>query len=85
MQWEIFLGYLTGLRFVTSEIDLPTLLRTGLVVNICNAIMCRVIAHNNGMPKNPWTAIGLLLGFWAIAGALLVSSIRSLRHDEGGR
>lgn len=85
MQWETFLGYLTGFRFVTSDIDLPTLLRTALIVNICNAIMCRVIAHNSGMKKTPWTIAGFFLGFWAVAAALLVSSTKSLGYDESSR
>ncbi len=84
MQWETFLGYLTGFGFVTSDLSRETLLRTALVVNICNAIMCRVIAHNSGMRKNPWTAAGFILGFWAVAVALLTSSTRSLGDDESG-
>jgi hypothetical protein len=36
-------------------------------VNVCNAIMCRLFAHNNGYPKNLWTLLGLLAGVWAVA------------------
>lgn len=85
MPWEAFIGYLTGLRFASAEMDLATLLRTALVVNTCNAVMCRVIADNNAMHKNRWTAVGMVFGFWAVAVALLYSSTRSLGDDEGGR
>ncbi len=85
MSWEAFIGYLTGLRFASAEMDLSTLLRTALVVNICNAVMCRVIAQNNQMRRNPWTAAGFVFGFWAVACALLVGRTRSLGNDESGR
>lgn len=85
MSWEAFIGYLTGLRFVTAEIDLATLLRTALVVNTCNAVVCRLVAHNSGMDRNRWTAIGFVLGFWGVAAALLLSSTGLLGDDEGSR
>jgi hypothetical protein len=85
VSWEQFFGYLTGLRFVTAEIDLATLLRTALVVNACNASVCRLIAHNSGMHRNRWTAFGFVFGFWAVAAALLLSSTGLLGDDKGGR
>lgn len=85
MPWETIIGYLTGLRFASAEMDLNTLLRTAVVVNACNAAMCRVIANNNAMNANRWTAYGLVFGFWAVAAALLISSRRTLGDDKGGR
>jgi hypothetical protein len=85
VHWETFLGYLTGLRFATADIDLTTLLRTALIVNICNAIVCRVIAGNHGMARTLWTALGFVFGFWALAAALTISATRTLGNDEGGR
>lgn len=61
------LSYLTGLHFVAPDLDLPTLLGTALGLHVCDAIMCRLFAHNNGYPKNLWTALGLLAGLWAVA------------------
>lgn len=85
MSWEAFFGYLTGLRFVSADIDLATLLRTAVVVNTCNAIVCRLIASNNGMHRGRWTVIGFALGFWAVAAALVLSSTGLFRDHEGGR
>jgi hypothetical protein len=73
-----FLGYLSGLRLLRSEIPLPTLVATMIVVNICDAVMCRLFAHNNGYPKNLWTAIGLVFGIWGMA-ALIVMPKREKR------
>ena len=61
------LGYCTGLRFLNPGMDVATLLRTALVVHTCDAIMCRLFAHNNGYPKNLWTALGFVFGIWALA------------------
>jgi hypothetical protein len=38
-----------------------------LVVHICDSIMCRLFAHNNGYPKNLWTVLGFVFGIWAVA------------------
>jgi hypothetical protein len=67
----MFLGYLTGLRLLAPEMPLETLLRTTLVVHTCDAVMCRLLAHNSGYAKNIWTLLGFVLGVWAVA-ALLV-------------
>ena len=68
---KTLLGYLSGLAFLQSDLPLGTLLPTMFVVNVCDAIMCRLFAHNNGYPKNLWTVIGLVFGIWAVA-ALIV-------------
>jgi hypothetical protein len=75
-----FLGYLSGLRLLRSEIPLSTLVGTMFVVNVCDAIMCRLFAHNNGYPKNLWTAIGLVFGIWGVA-ALIVMPKREKRSE----
>jgi hypothetical protein len=69
------LGWLTGLAFVAATpLDWPTLLATTAVVNTCDAIICRVIARNNGRPTRLWFGLGLVFGVWAIATLLLVPS-----------
>jgi len=85
VSWETFFGILTGIRFASADMDGATLLRTALVVNTCNAVMCRVIAHNNAMSKNPWTAAGFVFGFWAVGCALLVGVARPFGDDKRGR
>jgi len=75
---KTLLGYLSGLGFLQPDITLATLLPTMLVVNICDAIMCRLFAHNNGYPKNLWTIIGFVFGIWAVA-ALIVMPKREKR------
>jgi len=66
------LGYLTGLRFVAPDLDLPTLIGTALTLHVCHAIMCRLFAHNNGYPKNLWTVFGFVAGLWAVAVLILL-------------
>ena len=65
--WDVALGYFTGLRFLTSHLAPETLLGTVLVVHTCDAVMCRLFAHNNGYPKNVWTLLGFVAGLWAVA------------------
>jgi hypothetical protein len=75
---KTLIGYLSGLAFLQSDIELGTLLATMLVVNTCDAIMCRLFAHNNGYPKNLWTVVGFVFGIWAVA-ALIVMPKREKR------
>ena len=68
---KTFIGLLSGLSFLKSDLPLETLLPTMFVVNVCDAVMCRLFARNNGYPRNLWTAIGFVFGIWAVA-ALIV-------------
>lgn len=72
MTWDVFLGYFTGLRLLTPDLDPATLLRTIFVVHTCDSIMCRLFAHNNGYPKNLWTVLGFVFGIWAVAVLLIL-------------
>lgn len=65
--WDVAFGYFTGLRFIDPDLAGGMLLRTALVVNTCDAVMCRLLAHNNGHAKNWWTAVGFIFGIWALA------------------
>lgn len=66
------LGYLTGLYFVApTPLDLPTLLGTAALVNTCDAIVCRIVARNNGHPPQLWLGLGFVFGVWAVAAVLL--------------
>ncbi len=66
------LSYATGLAFVAPDLPAAALVGTALAVNICNAIMCRLFAHNNGYPKTLWTLLGFVAGVWAVAVLILL-------------
>jgi len=38
-----------------------------LVIHVCDAIMCRLFARNNGYPVALWTLLGFVGGVWAVA------------------
>jgi hypothetical protein len=73
MDWlRLTIGYLTGLQLFAPE-PLPwgTLLATGLVVNLCDAIVCRIVARNGGRPPRLWFGLGMVFGVWAFAALML--------------
>ena len=76
MSWATALSYVTGFRWINPQLDPGTLLRTVVLVHTCDAVLCRVFAHNNGYSKNRWTVLGLIFGLWAVA-LLLVLPKRS--------
>lgn len=80
---KTFLGMLSGLAFLQDGLELSTLVPSMIVVNVCDAIMCRLFAHNNGYPKNLWTLIGFVFGIWAVA-ALIVLPKRERRAGTVG-
>jgi hypothetical protein len=90
MMLRTLLAYLSGLHWVAPDLDLPTLVGTTVMVNTCNAIMCRVLAHNKAYPKNPSTLAGGLFGLWAVAvlilapsrGAAAAEARRSAQREE---
>ena len=61
------LSYLSGLGFVAPDLPPATVLGTALALHVCDAIMCRLFAHNNGYPKTLWTVLGFIAGLWAVA------------------
>ena len=66
------LGVLSGLSFLQGDLPLETLVPTMFVVNVCDAIMCRLFAHNNGYPKNLWTLVGFVFGIWGVAALIVI-------------
>ena len=67
MHWADTLSAFYGLSLVSGDLDAATVVRTLLVINTCNACMCRLFAHNNGYAKNRWTWLGFIFGIWAVA------------------
>ena len=72
MTLTTFIAYLSGLRFVAPDLDGPAVLGTALALHVCEAIVCRLFAHNNGYPKNLWTLLGFIAGLWAVAVLILL-------------
>lgn len=83
MSWDVVLGYVTGLRLISPEIDAATLLRTTVVLHIIDAILCRLFAHNNGYAKNLWTALGFVFGLWAVAVVLVLPKRAGAATGDG--
>ena len=76
MSWETVLGYATGLYLINPHLDSETLVRTVCAVHVFDAIMCRLLAHNNMRPKGRWTLFGFVFGIWALIVLLLLPSRR---------
>ncbi len=73
MDLDVTLGLLTGLRWLAPyPLDLPVMIATGVVVNTCDAFMCRLFARNNGYPPRLWMALGLVFGLWALVVCILL-------------
>ena len=69
---HLALGYLTGLQFIAAgPLDWSTLLATALVVNTCDAIVCRIVARNNGHSPRLWLGLGFVFGIWAVAAVMI--------------
>ena len=79
---KTLLGVLSGLSFLRSGLELETLVPTMIVINICDAIMCRLFARNNGYPRNLWTAVGFVFGIWAVAALILLPKRDNRRTEE---
>lgn len=81
MSLATLLGWWSGLAFVAPPLPLPTLLGSMLVLHICDAIMCRLIAANNGRAPRPWFFIGFVGGVWAVALLLVLPSRAAPQPD----
>ena len=72
MTLATLIGYTSGLAFVAPQLSDHALVGTGIAVQICDAIMCRLFARNNGYPRGTWTLLGLAGGLWAVAVLILL-------------
>lgn len=87
MNVEVFLGYFTGLRLFTPDIDFQRLVHTAAFIHVLDAVVCRVFASRNGSSKNLWTLYGLVCGGWAVLSLIVVPVFwkRRQRSDASGR
>ena len=83
MTLSTLLSYWSGLAFVGPELPGPTLGGTILILHTCDAIMCRLLAHNTGRPTARWTVIGFVGGLWAVALLLLLPSRDDATAHDG--
>ena len=83
MTLSTLLSYWSGLAFVGPELPGPTLVGTILILHTCDAIMCRLLAHNTGRPTARWTVIGFVGGLWAVALLLLLPSRDDATAHDG--
>ena len=67
MDFQTVLGYLSGLYFIQADLDASTLFRTAALVHVLDAILCGLIAGQNGRSKKIWAVAGLGFGIWALA------------------
>ncbi len=77
------LGYLSGLAFVAPDLPPTALLGTALALHVCDAILCRLFAHNNGYPKNVWTVVGIIAGVWAVGVLILLPRRAAVSPPSG--
>jgi hypothetical protein len=66
VSFKALLGYFTGLQVLGGDLPLPVLIGTATVVHLLDSLLCRLLAHNNGYPKNLWTILGAVFGIWAL-------------------
>ena len=72
MDFEVLLGYFTGLRFLAGTMDPSTLVGTALFVHFLDSIACGLIARKSARPPYPWVIGGLLFGIWTLMVLLLL-------------
>lgn len=72
MAFATWLSYWSGLAFVAPDLPPPTVVGTTLVLHVCDAVLCRLFARNNGYPRGLWTALGFVGGIWAVAVLILL-------------
>ncbi len=77
----LFLGTVSGLRFVAPELDAPIMAGTSLGMLITYAVICRVFAAQTGRAPTPWLIAGFVGGLFATVALLVASEISGPRAE----
>ena len=72
MSLATLVSWVTGLALVAPDLEPRAVLGTALALHTCDAVMCRLFAHNAGYPRNLWTVVGFVGGLWAVAVLILL-------------
>ena len=78
----LFLGTVSGLRFVAPELDATVMAGTSIGMLITYAVICRVFAAQTGRAPTRWLIAGLLGGLFATAALLVASEIAGPRAES---
>jgi hypothetical protein len=65
-------GYLSGLTLIKPDLEAESFIRTGFLIHALDAVVCRVVATQNGRHKEIWTVMGLVFGIWALGALFLL-------------
>lgn len=76
MNREAILGYGTGLAWLAPDMPFDTLWRTALLIHVCHAVVCALLARAGGRSGRLWSAIGFCAGVWAVL-VLLVLPVKT--------
>ena len=83
MNVEVFLGYFTGLRFFSDDLDFQRLVHTAAFIHVLDAVVCWVFASRNGCSKGLWVLSGLVCGGWAVLSVIIVPAFWN-RYGQPG-
>lgn len=83
MDWPTIFGTVSLLSFIRPELEGTVLVRTVLIVHICDAVLCRLIAAHSGRDQRLWTIGGLVLGIWALGVLLFLPNRKAEARAPG--
>jgi len=72
VEWEAILAYATGLGWLAPGMPFDVLWRTALLVHLCDAVVCAILARGSGRSARLWLGLGFLGGIWALATLLVL-------------
>ena len=65
------LGYVSGVYFISPDLEPRTLLATLAAIHLCDGVLCFLVARYSGRNQTYWTLAGLVFGVWAVLPLLL--------------
>jgi hypothetical protein len=76
------LGTLSGLRFVAPHLPADVTIVTAIAMHVTHAVICRILAIQNGRSGDRWTIAGLAGGVLATAVLLIANERESARASR---